>query len=173
MPLVINGLGGRHTDRQPDTHILMRKPNQFQETRRAQPKKDAISGIFLVKEKYKEHNINLAAPSCSCKDWAYHHMPCKHFFAMFRFKENWQWNNLSTDYLNSPFLSTDTTAITKKLQLEQPSKAHFEMSFQMLYVTNNAVSTTSNVEERDNLHDESNADITIWETLPSKVCSTV
>jgi len=78
---------------------------------------------------------------------------------------------ISTDYLNTPFLSTDTTAVTKILQLEQPSKAYFEMSVQMLHITKNAVAATSNVEERDNLHDESNADICIWETLPSKVCS--
>ena len=33
MPLVINGLGDKHTD----THIPMRKQKQFQETRRMQP----------------------------------------------------------------------------------------------------------------------------------------
>ena len=42
MPLVINGLGGGHTDRhtQTDTHtrIPTRGPKQFQETRRARPK---------------------------------------------------------------------------------------------------------------------------------------
>ena len=36
MPLVINGLRGRHTDRH--THnIPMREPKQFQETKRARP----------------------------------------------------------------------------------------------------------------------------------------
>ena len=33
MPLVINGLGGGHTD----THIPTRRPKQFQETRRVRP----------------------------------------------------------------------------------------------------------------------------------------
>ena len=35
MPLVINGLWDRHTDRQ--THIQMHEPKQFQETRREWP----------------------------------------------------------------------------------------------------------------------------------------
>ena len=94
-------------------HSLHRKVKAMKFIESDITEKDAISGTFLVKGKYKEHNINLAAPSCSCKDWAYHHMPCKHFFAIFCFKENWEWNNLPTDYLNSPFLSTDTTALTK------------------------------------------------------------
>ena len=41
MPLVINGLGGGHTDRQTDRHthtrIPTRGPKQFQETRHARP----------------------------------------------------------------------------------------------------------------------------------------
>ena len=32
-PLVINALGGRHTDTYTQTHIPMREPKQFQETR--------------------------------------------------------------------------------------------------------------------------------------------
>lgn len=108
-------------------HSLHRKAKAMKFLESDITEKDATSGTFLVKGKNKEHNINFADPSCSCKDWAYHRMPCKHFFAIFRFKENWEWNNLPTDYLNSPFLSTDTSAITEKIQPEQPSKTHFEM----------------------------------------------
>ena len=38
MPLVINALGGGHTDRHIRTHIPTCKPKQFQETFHAQPK---------------------------------------------------------------------------------------------------------------------------------------
>ena len=150
-------------------HSLHRKAKAMKFSESDITEKDAIGGIFIVKGKNKDHNINLTAPSCTCKDWASHHMPCKHFFAIFRFKENWEWSKLSTDYLNSPFLSTDTTAITKKLQLEQPSKALCEMPVHMLHIINIVVAIANNVEETDN-NDVSNADICTWETLPSKVC---
>ena len=37
-PLVINALGGGHTDRQTDTHIPTSKQKQFQDTRHVLPK---------------------------------------------------------------------------------------------------------------------------------------
>ena len=33
-------------------------------------------------------------PSCSCKDWTRWHIPCKHFFAVFRLKQAWCWDAL-------------------------------------------------------------------------------
>ena len=50
-------------------------------------------------------------PSCTCKDWLRHHIPCKHFFAIFTHQPAWQWNNLPQTYLQSAYLSTDTQAL--------------------------------------------------------------
>ena len=40
---------------------------------------DLTSGIFEVKGKCNGHTINFFVPSCTCKDWIAHHIPCKHF----------------------------------------------------------------------------------------------
>ena len=50
-------------------------------------------------------------PSCSCKDWIKHRIPCKHFFAVFRLHPEWSWERLPSEYLRSPYLSLDTAAV--------------------------------------------------------------
>ena len=54
------------------------------------------------------------SPSCSCEDWTKHHLPCKHFFAVFRFRKNWTWNQLPQNYLNSPRLTCDESVLNSK-----------------------------------------------------------
>jgi len=73
---------------------------------------DSISGIFHVKGKDKQHTINFSVPSCTCKDWKTHHIPCKHFFAIFNLKESWDWDKLPATCLNSAYLNIDNDAIT-------------------------------------------------------------
>ena len=59
-------------------------------------------------------------PSCSCKDWKKWHLPCKHFFAVFRLKEaQWGWNALPQEYLNSAYLSTDNDATDAYFDYQQ------------------------------------------------------
>ena len=41
-----------------------------------------------------------------------HHYPCKHFFAIFRLRPQWDWNALPEMYLASPWLSLDTDALS-------------------------------------------------------------
>ena len=50
-------------------------------------------------------------PSCSCKDWLNHKIPCKHFFAVFRLHPDWSWERLPSKYLSSPYLTLDTAAV--------------------------------------------------------------
>ena len=48
-------------------------------------------------------------PSCTCPDWRTHHIPCKHFFAVFQHRPSWTWNSLPKGYLESAYISTDTS----------------------------------------------------------------
>ena len=52
-------------------------------------------------------------PSCTCQDWTNWHIPCKHFFTIFKHRSAWQWSNLPPSYLHSPYLSTDVGALEK------------------------------------------------------------
>ena len=35
-------------------------------------------------------------PSCTCRDWVEWHIPCKHFWAIFRFYPTWNWEDYLT-----------------------------------------------------------------------------
>ena len=60
-------------------------------------------------------------PSCTCKDWQQYHIPCKHFFAVFQHRCEWQWEQLPETYLNSAYLSVDRDALDKHFsQLPTP-----------------------------------------------------
>ena len=47
------------------------------------------------------------------QDWTNWHIPCKHFFTIFKHRAAWQWGNLPPSYLHSPYLSTDVEALNK------------------------------------------------------------
>lgn len=75
-------------------------------------------GVFhVVKASRGKHIVDFGAassegtPSCSCKDWTRWHIPCKHFFAVFRVKPEWSWNTLPKQYTESAYLSTDNEAL--------------------------------------------------------------
>ena len=75
---------------------------------------DATNGVFKVKSQSgKVHTVdfNSSQPSCSCKDWTRHHIPCKHFFVIFCYKPLWQWDSLPTSYLQSEYLSQDVVGL--------------------------------------------------------------
>ena len=74
---------------------------------------DATRGIFQVNStEAHQYTVNFNIPSCSCPDWMQHHYPCKHFFAIFRLRPQWDWNALPQTYLASPRLSLDTDALS-------------------------------------------------------------
>ncbi|XP_066303195.1 uncharacterized protein [Branchiostoma lanceolatum] len=75
-------------------------------------------GVFHVKSASSQsrqyHKVNFEAstnnmPSCTCKDWSKHKLPCKHFCAIFKLEEGWSWENLSVAYRNNPLFSLDST----------------------------------------------------------------
>jgi len=73
---------------------------------------DGDHGKFTVKKPSGSvHNVDFGTstgvPSCTCKDWARSNLPCKHFFAVFRFSKNWNWESLPQAYLNGPYLMLD------------------------------------------------------------------
>ena len=80
---------------------------------------DCTEGVFeVLKDTGKKHTVNFGMttennmPSCTCMDWQRHQIPCKHFFSVFVNRPNWQWESLPTTYLQGPYLSMDTMALT-------------------------------------------------------------
>ena len=77
---------------------------------------NATNGVYEVKSHSgKLHMVDFGKqsmqPSCSCKDWTRHHIPCKHFFTVFCYIPSWQWDSLPTSYLQSEYLSQDSMAL--------------------------------------------------------------
>ena len=75
------------------------------------------SSQFQVKsstEKNVWHTVNFDSPSCSCKSWQHNHLPCKHFFAVFRNYPEWGWHKLPLTYTCSPAFTLDENAIPKQ-----------------------------------------------------------
>ena len=76
---------------------------------------DTAKGIFQVnssKPQAPHYTLDFSIPTCSCPDWTQHHYPCKHFFAVFRLRPEWDWNTLPETYRTSPRLNLDTDALT-------------------------------------------------------------
>ena len=61
------------------------------------------SGKFTVKSNKGSHTVEFKGqsgePTCTCKDWLAYHLPCKHFFAVFRHFSEWGWEKLPDSYL--------------------------------------------------------------------------
>ena len=95
------------------SHCLERRSKSLKYTIDDVQLNDDENGQFTVKgTSGKCHKVSFAIPSCTCRDWITWHLPCKHFFAIFRLYPKWNWNSLPKSYQNSPYLSTDDTAIT-------------------------------------------------------------
>ena len=73
-------------------------------------------GEFEVKGKKGLHTVRFGDeshdPQCTCRDWRTYHLPCKHFFAVFQYFPEWDWEKLPKKYLASPYLSSNNQAIT-------------------------------------------------------------
>ena len=57
------------------------------------------------------YTIRFDAPSCECWSWEHTHLPCKHFFAVFRHHPKWGWEKLPHAYRYSSILSLDEAVI--------------------------------------------------------------
>lgn len=74
-------------------------------------------GTFhVMKENGQYHTVEFCCgndqmPMCSCQDWKKFHIPCKHFFAVFRSQSNWQWDRLPLAYLDGPYISMDKASV--------------------------------------------------------------
>lgn len=71
---------------------------------------DGTSEAYTVKSTDKRYQVTMGSekefPNCTCEDFRRNFLPCKHFFAVFKFF-NQSWNNLSPLYIESPFLNLD------------------------------------------------------------------
>ena len=99
-------------------HCLDRKSNSAKFSAESIHDVDSEKGIFEVeKESGHRYEVNFGMdtteemPSCTCKDWLRHQLPCKHFFAVFQYRKKWQWEQLPSKYLKSAYLSMDVDSI--------------------------------------------------------------
>ncbi|CAB4010226.1 Calcium-responsive transcription factor, partial [Paramuricea clavata] len=71
--------------------------------------------------------LHFGQPSCQCESWRKTQYPCKHFYAIFNFFEEWNFSRLPEFYKNSVFITLDTehltTAPTDVTTDEQPSQS--------------------------------------------------
>ena len=111
-------------------HCLQRKAKCHKFTEEDIKKIDD-DGIFEV---YKtgggKHRVNFIIPECTCKDWIRHHIPCKHFFAIFEQCPGWGWSKLPQQFLGSSYLSADTNSVHKYLNMEEEGDENQPSDFQ-------------------------------------------
>ena len=105
-------------------HCLDRRTNSAKFSAESVHDVDKENGIFEVeKTSGGRHTVNFGIlnadnmPSCTCKDWVRHHLPCKHFFSVFMHRKDWPWEKLPHVYLNSAYLSTDTQALCRHFSI--------------------------------------------------------
>ena len=78
---------------------------------------DTVNGVFTIKgSSSKLHTINFGTtngePSCTCLDWIQWKLPCKHFFAVFKFFDKWGWDSLPEQYKCQPHISSDLGSLS-------------------------------------------------------------
>ena len=99
-------------------HCLDRKGSSNKFTSEDITDIDTKEGVFSVcSPKGRIYTVNFGInsddrmPSCTCVDWRTHHIPCKHFFAIFQHRSPWSWDSLPKQYLESAYISTDSAAL--------------------------------------------------------------
>ena len=116
--------------------------------------------MWFIKDSGAKHTVSFFTesddqmPFCTCKDWARWHIPCKHFFTIFREIPDWSWESLPTGYLNSSYLTTDNGALVDYFMNQRVSQD--ELSF---FVDSNLQLTKQNASGDDLCNDlDSNLD---------------
>ena len=103
--------------RQVIIHCLDRKVNSAKFDISDVLEADTTQGRFTMSgSKERSYKIHFGddgdiSPECSCPDFTEWHIPCKHFFAIFRLFPQWGWSKLADHYLNGPYLTTDQDCI--------------------------------------------------------------
>ena len=97
--------------RQVILHCLERKSSSRKHDQSDIISQDTIVGVFTIKgSSNKLHTVNFGTatgePSCTCPDWIQWRIPCKHFFAVFKFFEKWGWESLPEQYKCQPHISS-------------------------------------------------------------------
>lgn len=81
-------------------------------------------GEFLVRsssDSSKLFPVNFSEPTCKCEAWRKTQFPCKHFYAVFKFFEKWDFNRLPHYYKNNVFITLDTGHFDESKE-ESPSE---------------------------------------------------
>lgn len=74
-------------------------------------------GMFKVQSSTQTnvwYTVRFDTPSCSCMSYQHDHLPCKHFFAVFKNYPEWGWEKLPLRYISSPTLTLDENVIPKQ-----------------------------------------------------------
>ncbi len=102
-------------------HCLERKSSSRKYTEEDIQTEDTTQGIFTLQGNGKVHTINFGCasgiPTCTCLDWQKWHIPCKHFFCIFRIRKEWGWEALPETYKQSTHLSTHSSDISEQINL--------------------------------------------------------
>ena len=132
-------------------HRFVRKTKSNKFTRDSIHETDTPSSFEIIKESGAKHTVLFCTesddqmPSCTCKDWARWHIPCKQFFfAIFRKISDWSWESLPTGYLRSAYLTTDNKALSD--YFVNQGVAQNDLSF---FVSNNDQLSRSNASDND------------------------
>jgi len=83
-----------------------------------------------------------SAPSCSCRDWCRHHLPCKHVLAVFMYKPAYGWESLPAAYTQLPIFCLDTEVVGSAVVSDIPEHSCSNEQSQ-----HNDVNTTHDVTE--------------------------
>lgn len=80
---------------------------------------NSTTGVFTVTGSSKLHTVNFrissaGQPSCTCLDWIQWRIPCKHFFAVFKFYHEWGWEKLPAEFTTQPHISCVATATSQQ-----------------------------------------------------------
>ena len=127
-------------------HCLDRKSNSTKFSAESIHDVDSEKGIFEV-EKASGHRYEVnfgkdtteEMPSCTCKDWLRHQLPCKHFFAVFQHRKEWQREQLPSKYLQSAYLSMDVDSIRCHFQQTSESTDSATIPHDCMHTTEDVV----------------------------------
>lgn len=88
--------------------------------------KNADIGSFNVTNSStkENHDVEFNGPSCSCKDFRYSNLPCKHIFAVLKYFPGVSWDTLPATYRNSVFVTIDFDAIFEDEGIERRDEVH-------------------------------------------------
>ena len=128
------------------SHCLNRMPPKVGIPYGKEDVQEIENGTFLVPSFNKEDEYYLlrpATPSCSCPDFSFFHLPCKHFLALLKF-ELISWEDFPAEYRDAPMINVDTSFI------QAPQNPRFEENNNEKHVPEEPVADPTTVLEEQN-----------------------